>query len=181
MRKDFFREIQIPENVRIEIKDGFLLVKGPEGENSRNFKLGKIQMTSEAGKIIIGAVGATKREKRLINTFFAHIMNMINGVQEKFEYLLKICHSHFPMTVKFENKNFIVKNFLGEKKERTAFIPNDVDIEIKGQIITVKSINKEIAGDTVSRIEGITKRIGRRDKRNFQDGIYLIKNCGKEI
>ena len=43
MRKPFEQTIEIPEGVEVTLDGTLFKVKGPEGENSREFKLGKIK------------------------------------------------------------------------------------------------------------------------------------------
>ena len=110
----------------------------------------------------------------MANTYAAHLINMIKGVNEPFEYTLKVCSGHFPMTVNLEGDQLIVKNFLGEKVPRKAKIWPNVTVDIKGNDISVKSINLEAAGQTAANMESST-RITNRDRRVFQDGIYITK------
>jgi large subunit ribosomal protein L6 len=180
MKKELFVEIEIPEGIEIKLEENTLTVKGPEGENSRTFKIGRLNFEIKDNKIILGNKISTKTEKKMMNTIEAHIKNMIKGVQEKFEYQLKICYSHFPFTVKQEGNKITVKNFLGEKVDRVVEMPEGAEIEIKKDIIVIKSVNKEVAGQASANLEAITKIKGR-DKRIFQDGIYIINKCGKEI
>ncbi|MEA3414299.1 MAG: 50S ribosomal protein L6 [Nanoarchaeota archaeon] len=180
MKKELFTEIEIPEGIEIKLEENNITIKGPEGENSRTFKIGRLDFNIKDNKIILGNKFSTKTEKKIMNTLVAHIKNMIKGVQEKFEYQLKICFSHFPFTIKQEGNKIIVKNFLGEKVDRIVEMPKGAEIEIKKDIITIKSIDKEIAGQASANLEAITK-IKRRDKRIFQDGIYITNKCGREM
>jgi large subunit ribosomal protein L6 len=180
MKKSLFKEIEIPEGVNIEINKATIVVKGPEGEIKKTFKIGKVELKKENNKVIIGNAKATKREKKLMNTICAHIKNLILGVQNKFEYKVKICFSHFPFTVNVEGNKVEIKNFLGEKVPRVLHLPKEVETRADKEYVTITSIDKELAGRVASDFEKITKIRGR-DKRVFQDGIYITTKAGREV
>lgn len=124
MRKEIIQSIEIPEGIEVKLEGNKLIVKGEKGENQREFKIGKINFQKKDNLIVLGHKNATKKEKKIINTMTSHIKNMLKGVKEGFEYQLKICSSHFPITVEVQDKEAIVKNFLGEKIPRKAKIPD---------------------------------------------------------
>lgn len=179
MKKELFIDINIPEGIAVSFNDSRFIVKGPEGEAIKKVNLGKLSV--EVGNTIrIGNAKATKKEKRMMNTVASHLNNMMKGVSEKWEYQLKICFGHFPFTAKQEGNKVIIKNFLGEKVNREVKLVEGVDIDLGKEIITLKSVDKELAGQCAANFEAATKIRGR-DKRIFQDGVYIIKKCGKEI
>ena len=180
MRKELYKKIEIPEGIEAEIKGSHVKIKGPEGENSRQFNIHSLELVKEGGIISIGNKNSTKKEKKLMNTIAAHIRNMIKGVQGKFEYELKAVFSHFPMTIEVKGHEVTIKNFLGERTPRKTSIPFGVDIEVNGAVIKIKSADKELAGQAVAKLEAVT-RIRKRDKRIFQDGIFMTKKAGREI
>ncbi len=180
MKENLLKEIEIPEGVEAEIKDKEVYVKGGEAEAKRRFDFRNINIEKKDNKIILSAKKATKREKRMIGTISAHIKNMLKGLKEKFVYKLEICNVHFPMNVAIQGNEVIIKNFLGESRERKAKILDNVEVTIDGNIITVESHNKEAAGQTAANIEQAT-RVKNKDRRIFQDGIWLIEKHGKKI
>ncbi|MFC1710657.1 50S ribosomal protein L6 [Nanoarchaeota archaeon] len=180
MKKELFQEIEIPEGVEVSIEGNLISVKGSEGENKREFNINQLIFKTEGNKIIIGKKNSTKREKKLMNTLTAHIKNMIVGVQEKFEYKLKICFTHFPITVSINDNEAVIKNFLGERIPRKAKLLDDVEVKVAGDIITINSFNKESAGQTAANFEKAT-RITTRDRRVFQDGIFITNKSGREM
>lgn len=180
MKKDLSQTIEVPEGVEVVIEDSTLKVKGSEGEIERTFNLGKLNLEKKGNEIVIGHPRSTKTEKKMMNTIAQHIRNMVKGVQEKFEYELKVASGHFPMTVKVEGNKAIIKNFLGEKIDRTCTIPEGAEVEVKKDLIIVKSVNKEIAGQASANFEAATRLKGR-DRRIFQDGVYITKKAGKEL
>ena len=180
MKKEFIQTVKIPEGIEVEIEGNILKVKGKEGENSREFKTDRLIFEKKNNEIIIGSKKATKKEKKMINTIKSHISNMMQGVQEKFEYKLKICYNHFPFTVEIKEKEALIKNFLGEKTPRKVKIPEGVEVKIEKDIVEIKSVDKEVAGQTAANFETAT-RIRLRDRRVFQDGLFIIEKSGRKI
>ena len=180
MKKELFETIEIPEEVEVKIEGDIVEAKGSEGENKKEFDTTNLTLKKEDNQIIIGNKKATKREKKRINTLASHIRNMIKGVQEKFEYQLKVCFSHFPMTVEIQGNEAIVKNFLGEKIPRKVKIPEGVEINIDKEKININSVDKELAGQTAANFEMATK-VPMKDRRVFQDGIYIIDKAGRKM
>jgi len=180
MKKELFQKIEIPEDIEIEIEGSSLNVKGKQGELKRKFDLYNLEIEKKDKEIIIGNKKATKKEKKNMNTIIAHIHNMIRGVQKKFEYKLKVCFHHFPITVEIKEREAVIKNFLGESVPRKLKISGGVEVGIDKDIITVSSIDKELAGQTAANFEKMTRTRGV-DKRIFQDGIFIINKAGKEI
>jgi large subunit ribosomal protein L6 len=174
------KEIEIPQGVEVNLDIDTLTVKTDKNENKKKLFYPNVRIEIKDGKIILEPKKFSKREKKIINTFRSHITNMIQGVQEIFEYRVEICSSHFPMTVNVENGEVVTKNFLGEKVPRRAKIVEGVDAKIEGNIIVLKSSDKEKVGQTAANCEKST-RITNRDRRRFQDGLWITHKAGKDM
>lgn len=166
-------DVNVPEGVDVSIGGKRIRVAGEKGELNLDFFNPRVKIVKENNKIFFMSDKATRREKRIIGTFKAHVNNMIKGVREGFEYRLKICASHFPMNVSIDGKAVVIKNFLGEKIPRKAKILEGVDGKIDGDQIILTGISRENVGQTAANIEKSCK-IGKRDRRRFEDGIYII-------
>ncbi|MCK4647702.1 50S ribosomal protein L6 [Candidatus Pacearchaeota archaeon] len=180
MKKELFVTIDIPEEVEVKIEGEIVETKGVAGENKREFDTTNLTLEKKDNQIIIGNKKATKREKKMMNTLASHIKNMIKGVQKKFEYQLKICFSHFPITVEILENEAIVKNFLGEKIPRKVIIPPGVEVKADKEIIIVSAVDKELAGQAAANFEKATK-VPMKDRRVFQDGIYITDKAGRKM
>ena len=172
--------VTLPNGVTATISDGTLTVKGPKGDVSRSMKDPQITIKLQDNTITMSSKKDTKRQKRTINSFVAHINNMAKGTQQPYQYRLKICSGHFPMNVSISGDQLIVKNFLGEKSPRTLKLKKGASVKIEGDQILVESADKELAGQMASDIELLTAK-SNRDLRVFQDGIYMIEKAGNKI
>nr|AJS12291.1 50S ribosomal protein L6P [uncultured archaeon] len=179
-KKILIEEIEIPKEVEVSIDKVTISIKGKMGEIKRRLASKKVELSKQENKVVISAKKTSKREKKVMNSFKAHIKNMIRGATEGHRYELKICSGHFPMNVSVNNKEFSVKNFLGEKIPRTFKIKEGVDVKVEGDKVIVESIDKELAGHVSSDIEQLTRRT-KYDTRIFQDGIYITNKDGKEL
>lgn len=174
MKLPIEEKIVLPQGISASLADGVLTVKGPKGEVSKAIRHPKIDVSIKEGQVVLFCKVGTLREKNAIYTFVAHIDNMIKGVQEPFVYKLKVCSGHFPMNVAVSGPNLEVKNFLGEKYPRKLKLKTGADVKVNGDLITVTSVDIEIAGNIASDIERLMTK-GTRDQRIFQDGIYLVE------
>ncbi|MDP3918904.1 MAG: 50S ribosomal protein L6 [Nanoarchaeota archaeon] len=174
------KEIVIPEGVEVNIVDRMISMKKGSNEIKKELYFPTVSIQKNDNHLVIEPNKFSKREKKIINTFAAHLRNMIKGVEEPFTYKVKICSSHFPMTVNINGNKIIVKNFLGEKIPRVANIVEGADVKIEGDVIVIKSNIIEAAGQTAGNCEKST-RITNRDRRIFQDGLWIIEKAGKEL
>jgi len=172
-------QMEIPSGVSVKMHHGVITIeKGNENVMRKiNSVLG---VNVEGNKLVISAKKQGRKEKRILGSFKAHIKNAFEGLNEKFKYKLQVATIHFPMTLTHDkNTNeLVVKNFLGEKKDRRIKIENGVDLKINKDIIELESSDIEKAGQTAANIEKGTK-IRHRDRRIFQDGIFITEKPGR--
>ena len=178
--KKLIEEIEIPEGILVSIDDDILSMKKDDKEISRmihSFIIIKI----DNGKIIISSERNRKIERKLFGTYKAHIKNMIKGLEEGFTYKLQIANVHFPMSVSHdkEKNEIVVKNFLGEKKDRRINLVPGIGVKIDKETIELNYFDIEKVGQTATNIEKGT-RVRNKDRRVFQDGVYICKKPGRE-
>ncbi|PIN80274.1 50S ribosomal protein L6 [Candidatus Woesearchaeota archaeon CG10_big_fil_rev_8_21_14_0_10_32_9] len=172
--------IILPKGCEFKQDKTQITVKGPKGEITRKLPDLDLKIKVGAEELTLEYEKSSRREKNKLFTTKAHIKNMVQGVTEGFTYTLKVCSGHFPMTVSIKNDSFEIKNFLGEKVPRTFKIKKGADVKLAGDVITVYSHDKDLAGQTAGTIEKLTRRPGF-DKRIFQDGIYITDKNGKKM
>jgi large subunit ribosomal protein L6 len=169
--------VQLPDGVTAAVSGRSVAVKGPMGSAQRSMGTPAVRPIIKDQAVVISVPKSTRREKRLANSMEAHLRNMIAGVRQPFVYKLKICNSHFPMNVSLSGNQLVVKNFLGEKTPRTIRFNPAAKVKVAGDVIEIESCDIEIAGTTASKFEGLTF-ISKRDRRIFQDGIYITSKPG---
>lgn len=180
VKKRFEETIVIAEGCRASLENKTIIVTGEKGEVKKILFDPTVTIQVKENQIILSTKNFTKKSKKLVNTFKAHINNMFRGALEGHIYKLKICSGHFPMTVSVKDKTFEIKNFVGEKVPRIITITEGTVVNIDGSEIVVEGIDKEKTGQMAASIEQLTRRPGF-DKRIFQDGIYMIEKDGKPI
>ena len=176
--RDPKEEIELPEGFQAEVKEGNIIVRGNNGELIRELPRHHFTAKAEPRKVTIEV--DHKKYRNLIGTFGSHIRNMIRGLQEPWVYKLKICSSHFPMTVELKDRELVINNFFGERSPRKVKLPEGINVEIQGDIITITSPNKESAGSAAGNIEKATK-VKDKDVRIFSDGVYITMKAGKKV
>jgi large subunit ribosomal protein L6 len=180
MKSNILELVQIPQGTICSIENNIVVCKKGSASVKRRISEPGIDVKIENEKISVSCKKGNKSKYKIVKSIIAHLNNLIEGLDKAYEYKLEMCNVHFPMTAKVEKGHVIISNFLGEKKNRKAKIIEGVKVEISGHEITVSSNNKEDAGQTAANLEEATK-ISKRDRRVFQDGIFIKQKLGRAI
>ena len=167
-------QIEIPPDVKASLDNGTLNVSGNLGAIPRRISNPQIKVKIEDNKVIVSQNSDKRNSKIIAKTTVAHIKNMINGVKYGYTYNLKICSSHFPISLKVDKDYVVITNFLGEKTPRKSKILPGAKVVVAGDLIDVTGFDLEKTGQTAANIEKATN-IRNRDRRVFQDGIFITK------
>jgi large subunit ribosomal protein L6 len=169
------KKVAIPDGVTVEADKLRIMVKGPKGELEKDFDSPVFNDVISIGKndaVVIKSTNDSRKFAAMTGTICSHIKNMILGVTIGFRYKMKIFYSHFPMSISVKDGRVEIKNFLGEKGARTASIIGNTSVKVAKDELVLEGINIEDLGQTCANIEQACK-IGRKDRRVYQDGIYL--------
>ena len=165
----------IPEGVTASIDGDVVTITGPKGSLSRESASPRHDIFHEGGALLVRINLPRRKERALAGTWNAHLNNMVKGVTDGFTYTLKALYSHFPMTLAVKGNEFVVNNYFGERVPRSSAILNGVNVKVQNKTeVIVSGIDKEAVGQTAANIERSTT-VKKRDRRVFQDGIYLIE------
>ena len=169
--------VEIPEGVEVSIDNGRVKAKSGDNVIEKDFVSKEIEIKVDNGKITIKPLIDKRNAYSKVTTAASIIKSMLEGASGKeYEYKLEIVYSHFPITVAIKGKELEIANLRGAKKTRSATIRGNTKVEVKGKNITVKSNDKQHAGQTAANLENATKA-SNTDKRIFQDGIYITKKA----
>ena len=178
-------ELEIPKGIECTIGENKVItVKGEKGEMKKDFgHAKKIDIQIEGNKILLHADFPRTNIVALTYTLKNILNNMFLGVEKGYEYRMKIVYSHFPITLEPPKKGsdvILIKNFLGERAPRITHSIGDVKITANKEEVIVSGLDKELVGQTCANIQKRC-RIKKKDKRVFQDGIYVYeKLLGEE-
>ena len=172
--------IELSDGVGAAISDGVVTLSKDGTSLSREFVSGRLTVTMNDGNIEIFCDLPRRKERALAGTWAAHLRNMNKGLSEGFEYRLKAVYSHFPMTLKVEGSVLTINNLFGERVPRKAelpWTPAEVTVKVENKTeVVVTGADKEKVGQTSANIERAC-RIRGRDRRVFQDGIYIVEKA----
>ena len=161
--------MQIPQGVSVDVAGLLVKVKGPKGEVEKQFCTPKTSISVKGQEVEVSCP-----DLAFNNTVEAIIRCMFVGVTTGYSRKMKVIYAHFPFTLEVKGSVINVKNFLGEKLQRSAKIVGKTKIEIKSPEVTISGPDKEAVGQTIANIKSAL-RIRNKDSRVFQDGLYEIE------
>ena len=169
--------ITIPEGVGANLEGNTVTLTKDGNSLTRDFNHNRVKVRQADGGLKVFCNLPRRSERAIAGTWAAHLRNMAKGLDEGFEYRLKAVFSHFPMSLKVDGKQMIINNLFGEKVPRVAKLPwspAEVEVRVENKTdVVVRGADREKVGQTAANIERAC-RIKNRDRRVFQDGIYIV-------
>jgi len=164
-------EIQIPKDVKANLKGSMLEIKGPLGKVYKNFKKIPVLIEINDDKILLKKTGERKKHRAILNTSKSLIQTLCIGVVDGFTIKMKIVYSHFPITVKAEEKRVLIENFQGERAPRICMVRGSTKVTVNGDDVILTGPVLTDVSQTAANIQ-LKSKVKNKDHRVFLDGIY---------
>ncbi|HOD96688.1 MAG: 50S ribosomal protein L6 [Candidatus Paceibacterota bacterium] len=167
--------IVIPDNVKIEVLENEVMIKGPKGElKVPLFPDFNVELEGNYLKII------PTREKKFTSAFWGTlrslIANAVKGVSEGFEKKLEIEGVGYRANVE---GNILVLN-LGFSHPIRFEIPKGIDIVVAKNLITISGADKQLVGQTAAKIRSFRKPEPYKGKGIHYVGEHIRRKAGKK-
>ncbi len=167
--------IAIPKGVEIKQDGGFITMKGPKGELSRNFNLDVINVEVSAENVSFEKKEESVFSRALIGTYASHITNMITGVTEGFTKKLIVEGVGFRSEVKGSS----LEMTLGFSHPVVMEIPEGLTATAEKNLITVSGIDKEKTMQFAAQIRAKKKPEPYKGKGIRYEGEIIRRKQGK--
>jgi large subunit ribosomal protein L6 len=166
--------IPIPKDVKIELKEDLLTVKGPKGELKRIIHP-KVNVNMENDQVFISVYDDTKESRAFHGLFRALIANMVTGVSKGFERMLEIVGVGYRAEISGRTATF----HLGYSHPIIFELPEGIDAVIDKTKITLSGIDKELLGKTAAKIRSFRKPEPYKGKGIKYADEFIKRKAGK--
>lgn len=169
------KPIDMPKGVKLEIKEGEIIVTGAKGTLKRPLLEG---MTVQAEGNVINVQRSSEEKKimgyhGLMRTLIA---NMVEGVHNGFERKLEIIGIGYRAEIQGNNVVF----YLGYSHPIAFALPQGISAQVDKQtLLTVKGIDKELLGEVAAKMRALRKPDAYKNKGVKYANEVLKKKAGK--
>ena len=171
------KAIIIPQEAKVESRDGLLVIKGPKGELSRIFSA-DIKLEIKDNKISIHGDLTKKTIREQIGLTFALINNMIKGVIHGYTKELEVVGVGYRAQIQGANLSLQ----LGFSHAVTMPIPKGIKIQTpKPTQLIIEGIDKEAVGDTAAKIRAVLPPEPYKGKGIRYKQEYVRRKLGKAV
>lgn len=167
------KPIIIPEKTTVTLNGNTVVIKGPLGEMTRDFKTG-VDIKVENGTVIVSL--KRPEDYMLTGTYASHIKNMIKGVTVGFQKKLIVEGIGFKSDVKGAKLDLA----LGFSHPISIEIPVGLKVTAEKNIITISGVSNEMVGGFASKIRALKKPEPYKGKGIRYDGEVIRRKQGKK-
>ncbi|MEA3500550.1 MAG: 50S ribosomal protein L6 [Candidatus Marinimicrobia bacterium] len=145
--------IQIPEQIKVELKNNTILVKGPKGEEKFQFH-SDMQVIVNKDNIEVKRPSESKKHKSLHGLTRSIINNMIIGVVNGYEKKLILTGVGYSVELKGKGTHLFFT--IGYSHQILIDSPVGVSFKVdKGNVITVIGTNKQKVGEVAAKVRSL--------------------------
>lgn len=169
------KPIEIPKGVKVQVKDGVVLVEGPKGKLS--YKLSpRIKSAVKDNQVIVTRGTEIKIDKSLHGLSRALIYNMVYGVDQGYKKELEVIGTGYKVGVQGKTLNMNV----GYSHPVSFPIPEGIKIETpKANQLVVTGIDKQKVGEIAAQIRAVSPPEPYKGKGIRYLGEHVKKKVGK--
>ena len=147
------KPIEMPKGVKLEIKDGEVVVTGPKGTLKRSLLEG-LTVQSDGNVINVQRSSEEKKVMGYHGLMRSLIANMVEGVHNGFERKLEIVGIGYRAETQGNNVVF----YLGYSHPITFPLPQGISAQVDKQTsLTIKRIDKELLGEIAAKMRALQK------------------------
>ncbi|MCK4590823.1 MAG: 50S ribosomal protein L6 [Candidatus Latescibacteria bacterium] len=179
------KSIVIPQVVKVNVEDGYVLVKGPQGELSVSYKP-NIQIQVKEGKMELTCKNQGKQAKALYGLTRSLVANAVQGVSQGFERRLEIVGVGY--RVKLDGRNLQLN--IGFSHPIVLPAPDGIEFALEegrrtrgeqeaAQKIIVKGIDRQKVGQTAAIIRSFRPPEPYKGKGIRYEGETIRRKAGK--
>jgi large subunit ribosomal protein L6 len=169
------KPIVLPAGVQVELKDGYVSVKGQKGALQRPLLEG-LEVEVGGGAVTVRRTRDDKRARSYHGLMRTLVANMVEGVSKGFEKKLEIVGIGYRSEIKGSDLSL----FLGYSHPINFPLPPGISAEIEKQtLLAIKGIDKELVGQTAAKIRDLRKPDPYKGKGVKYADEVLRKKAGK--
>jgi large subunit ribosomal protein L6 len=145
------KPVRVPEGVTVQVGQREITAEGPKGTLSQPLRPEvTVHWSSDEGEIRVDRKKNTRAAKAFHGLTRALINNMIIGVTEGFSRDLEI--NGVGWTARVEGQSLALN--VGYADIRQVSIPEEVDVEVQGNRITIRGMDKQAVGQFAAEVRG---------------------------
>jgi len=144
------KPIEIPEGIEVKIKGQEVRISGPKGELSREV-LPEIKIEKKEKMILVSPQVKSKKAQAFWGLERALLQNMVTGAKQGFKKELEIVGVGYRTNL--EGKTLTLE--VGFTNPVEVTIPEEIEVSVKGKIITVSGVDKTLVGQFAAKIRKV--------------------------
>ncbi len=167
--------VEIPDKVKVLIKDGnYIKVEGPLGKLEKKFPP-VIELKEENNSVIVIKKADNKFAKSMYGTARAIVNNMITGVSKGFVKQLQLEGVGY----RAEVAGKVLKLSLGYSHVIEYEVPDNIEVKVERNLISVKGFDKELVGSVAAKIRSFRKPEPYKGKGIRYVDEKILRKAGK--